>query len=148
MTATNHFVTGALIASVEPNHALGLVLALLSHVLLDAIPHFGVAVENNLKIFVPVLVVDSALAAALILVIFFRQPHEYLWVISGGIAAASADLLSIPYFISSIKKRPHKFGKVQTFLGSVQWSESVPGIGVEVVWLGVIGAILFQKLFR
>ena len=148
MTATNHFVTGALIASIVPNHVLGLALALLSHVVLDAIPHFGVAVENNLKVFVPVLVADSALAAALILFIFFKQPSEYLWVIAGGIASTSPDLLSIPYFISSIKKRPHKLGKVQTFLGSVQWSESVPGIGIEAIWLGVIGVILFQKLFR
>ena len=145
MTATNHVVTGALIAITISNPVIGLPLALLSHLVLDSIPHFGLE-DLKLAKFVPILMTDIIFAGSVLVALLIIRPENYWLMVAGGIMAASPDLLSIPLFISMIKRRKHKFGVVQRFLQKIQWSETVRGLAVEVVWFGFIGALLLQKI--
>lgn len=145
MTATNHVLTGALIVASVPNHYLGLFLALVSHVILDIIPHLKVD-EHNLPVFVPALITDALIGGSTLLFLIFTQPANYGWLVAGGVIAASPDLLSIAYFIDIVRHRPHHFGIVQRFLRRIQWSESLPGLAVEVVWFFVIGNTLLDRL--
>jgi hypothetical protein len=145
MTATNHVVTGAFIAATITNPVICLPLALLSHLVLDSIPHFGVDPED-LKVFLPVLLTDIALASCVLLALILTQPAGYILIIAGAIVAASPDLLSIWFFVSVLKKRKHKYGAVQRFLQKIQLSETVRGLAVEVVWFGFISALLLQKI--
>ena len=146
MTATNHVVTGALIAASITNPWFCLPLALLSHVVLDMLPHFGVNTKE-LKGFIPVLITDIILASIILLTLLITRPSGYILIVAGAITASSPDLLSIPYFISLLKHRKHQFGIVQRFLSRIQWSETVlPGLAIEMAWFSVLGTILLQKL--
>lgn len=145
MTATNHVITGALIVAVVPNHVLGLFLALLSHMILDVIPHLKVD-EHNLPVFIPALLTDALIGGSVLIALLINQPADYWWLVTGGILAASPDLLSVTYFIDIVRHRTHHFGVVQRFLRRIQWSESLPGLAVEVIWFSAIGTLLLTRI--
>src|SRR5690349_19130048 len=109
MTATNHVLTGALIAVVVHNPVVALPAAFLSHFVLDAIPHYG---NKKLKIdssgYRTLLVSDMSLAAYFLAFLLIVQP-PYAWLaVACGILAASPDLMWIPDFIAETwhKKSP------------------------------------------
>lgn len=145
MTATNHVVTGALIVTFVANPVLGLVLALISHPVLDMIPHYGVEPEN-IKVFLPGLLIDMFIAASVLVALLVTQPENYMLIVTGGVVAASPDLLSIPRFIHILQNKPHQHGAVQRFLGWIQWSQTVPGLAVEIMWFLGVGSILLGRL--
>ncbi len=68
MTATNHAVTGAIIGLTVANPVAAVVAALLSHFILDMIPHFGSDEDfiSTMK-FRVMLVVDALLCVALVI---------------------------------------------------------------------------------
>ncbi len=148
MTATNHVVTGALIATSITNPAIALPLALLSHPLLDMVPHFNMLYDPKVlkPSFIVILLIDMSIAASILLTILLSRPEHYLIILAGGILAASLDLLALPEFFDVIHHRAHKFGSVQAFLKKIQWSETTKGFAVEAAWLAMVGTLLVQKL--
>src|SRR5882757_8996027 len=96
MTATNHMLTGAVIAAAVRQPALVVPLSFLSHFVLDMIPHFGGAAEdpklrNNHPLFRKVLTADIVvLLAALFAVPFIFDGHVQWWVLLLGMLAAYA----------------------------------------------------------
>ncbi len=146
MTASNHVVTGALIAASVPNPVLGLTLALLSHLALDVLPHFGVN-PTNTKVFVPILITDCGLAATVLLSILWLQPPQVWIILAGGVLAASPDLTSLTYFLQIMQGQPIKpWNKLKRFLSWIQWSETVPGIAIELVWFLAFGSLLLAQI--
>ena len=148
MTATNHVVTGALIAATITNPLIALPVALLSHPILDMIPHFNMLYSPEVlkPSFLIILLTDMSLAASVLLAILISRPDHYLIILACAILAASPDLMALPEFFDVMRHRQHRFGRVQTFLKKIQWSETTKGIIPEVVWLSVVGTILLQKL--
>jgi len=139
MTATNHVLTGMVIASAIPNPAIALPAALLSHFLMDALPHYtdpdiGI---NSFK-FKLILGADAYIAAMCLLLVFMLQPANMWVIIAGGILAAAPDLMWLPDFIAALKHEPAPvYGSIRQFHHRIQWWAKPAGAYVEAVWFVV-----------
>lgn len=142
MTATNHVLTGAVIATVVASPVIAVPLAFASHFVLDAIPHFGIHEDDTLKrnghwLFRSVVVTDTVLTiAALALVPIALHNHVNAWaVLAAMFAALLPDLLWIPHFIHEVR---HNIARARTTFmiwhQQIQWSETPWGLLVEMMW--------------
>lgn len=142
MTATNHVLTGAVIATVVGSPVIAVPLAFASHFVLDAIPHFGIHEDDTLKrnghwLFRSVVATDTVFTiAALALVPVALHNHVNAWsVLIAMLAALIPDLLWIPHFLHEIR---HKVARARTkfmlWHQRIQWSETPWGLLVEMVW--------------
>ncbi len=137
MTATNHALSGALIGLVVTQPLLALPLALASHFVLDAIPHFGFDEFGGhlkaKKAFHRVLYIDALL---LTLLIVFLLANGASWLVFAGLfLAGSPDLIWAYRYV--VKE---KLGKVppapknafDRFHSHIQKSQTLKGLYVEV----------------
>lgn len=134
MTATNHALTGATIATLIKQPFLALPLALISHFVCDAIPHFDINIKFNSKAMYIWLTLDGMAAlfmAGLLLTVGVRNP---LLLALSGFIAMSPDFA---WFIYGLK---NKLGKVKSydpitrFHHKIQWYHKKPGLIVEFLW--------------
>lgn len=148
MTATNHALTGAVIAVVLPNPLVSIPLALVSHIAIDALPHFADdAEEISGYRFKSVLIIDIIICTVISGAIFLIHPVHWVLIIACAFVATSPDLLWIPDFIAAHQGKPKpKYGKVRQFLHDVQWSQKRIGIVVEVFWFGALLTLLVAKI--
>lgn len=138
MTATNHILTGALIGGLVKQPYLALPLALVSHYVLDVLPHFGVSEDEKL-IFRKVLIADTFLAFVILLWLAFTGLPQPVLLVACGIVAASPDLLWLPYFIAELRGKMKPFGWYSRIAKKIQWAERPWGMVIEVAWgLGMI----------
>lgn len=150
MTATNHVITGAVIAIVIKSPVLAIVLAIVSHFALDALPHFGIHEDDVLKrnehwLFRRIVTIDTALTiVALVLLPILLRNIVFPWVtVMVMIAALVPDLLWIPHFMHEIKhKVVRRRSRFLQFHQNIQWSETPEGLLVEIVWAGSAVAAL------
>lgn len=152
MTATNHAITGALIASVIDKPLIALPLAFLSHFVLDALPHFGVEVGDVFKRnvtwqFRTVLISDITLTLIMFFTLLALLPQHRLLTGSCMFLATSPDLVWGYRFFRELKTgkyRPPKdlFSK---FHLNIQWSETPRGALVEFIWFIAITALVFNQ---
>lgn len=142
MTATNHVLTGAVIAAVVGSPAVAIPLAFASHFILDAIPHFGIHEDDTLRrnghwLFRAVIVTDTILtiAALVIVPLMLRHTVGGWLVLASMLAALIPDLLWIPHFIHEVRhKVAHARNKFMTLHQRIQWSETPAGLLVELLW--------------
>ena len=142
MTGTNHFLTGAAIGLSVTQPVIALPLAFLSHFVLDALPHFGVAYDENLKsrpkIFSRVTWVDAPIGAGLLLLAALTQP----WLVPVCmVLALSPDFVWIYKFLvleQSGKLPPTPKGPISQFHKDIQRYERSWGIYVEIVFAAVL----------
>lgn len=141
MTATNHGLFGAVIAIALQRHpVVAIALAPFSHFLLDAIPHFGTNGDTRSKNFFRILFTDMALAVVSTLVLAWFWSEIALLLVVCAFLAASPDLMWIYYeYINPKLKTKHL---VPRFHSWIQWSQTKPGIIVEIIWF----LILFPSL--
>jgi hypothetical protein len=144
MTATNHMLTGAVIAATVRQPLLVVPLAFLSHFVLDVFPHFGVeesdtAARNNHPLFKTVLSLDLIiLSLALIIIPITLHGQDLPWwvLLLGMLAAWVPDIVWIDHLYRDMKghvrKPPHRLTR---FHQKIQWFERPPGIITEVIWL-------------
>ncbi len=136
MRAINHTVTGALLGAVIGNPVIALPAALLSHLVLDAIPHSGGGKGSHTTTWFKLeLAVDAALSASFLLTIALLQLPQWPLLVACGILGAAPDLWWLPYWIWELQGRPRKFDPIGRFLARIQWYERPWGYGVELVWL-------------
>lgn len=140
MTITNHILAGALIGLAAKEPALALPLALGSHFVMDAMPHFGYkgnngysgALKYRLSYWVGIIsLVTSVLVVALLI-------NNQLWLaLAAGIMAALPDLLGIYNYIKYEKHGQKAQGILKAvhvqFHRAIQWCERPWGIYVELV---------------
>lgn len=144
MTATNHVITGIVLASAIKQPAIALPLAFISHFILDALPHFGnhKLTHGKIQNFSIYLAVDMAVAASLLMVTFFLAPQGWQAMLAAGILAASPDLMWIPKYVSMLKSKPEpKKNWIKNFHSRIQ-HESPSGAIVELVWFFAMMYIL------
>lgn len=145
MTATNHVLTGAVIATVVGSPVLAVPLAFTSHFVLDAIPHFGIHEDDTLKrnshwLFRSVVITDTVFTiAALAFVPIAVHNSVNAWaVLVTMLAALIPDLLWIPHFLHEVR---HKVARTRTrfmlWHQRIQWSETPLGLIVELLWATV-----------
>lgn len=142
MRAINHTVTGAVIGAAVAS-PLALPLALLSHIVLDVIPHSG-GPDKKSQRFKIELLLDMALSASFLLAIVLLQPYNWLLFVACGVLGAAPDLWWLPYWIWELQGKPRKLDKVGSFLSRIQWSEKPWGYIVEAAWLVSMLSLFFS----
>jgi len=149
MTATNHVLTGALIAAIVRNPVIALPAALLSHFVLDALPHFGMT-SHTTKKFIKVLIVDIVLASSFLFYLILHRPDLWQLLVVCSILAASPDLMWFPRFVQELKtgKTSHMpFDPITRFHRDIQWFQRPIGLIVEMAWFSS-GLILLSPFIR
>jgi len=144
MTATNHIVTGALIATALHNPLVAVPVAFLSHFAMDCLPHFGKKTYKTVE-FVQLLVADVFLASVLLLILIIARPDHWLLLIACGIVAASPDLMWIAKFIHKVKTGeafPKPKYLITRFHHFIQWGERPWGMAIELPWFAIFLTLL------
>lgn len=151
MTATNHALTGALIATVVPYPPLALLLALLSHFVLDALPHFGnYSKFNELKsnAFRNFLIADMFGAFIVGASILLLHPPGWFYICLAAVLGTSPDLMWFPSFLRVRRGKPRHSGTnwLLRFHTIIQWAERPWGIWIEICWALICAALLASYL--
>ena len=138
MTATNHAMTGAIIGLSVHQPLLALPIALLSHFVLDAIPHYGSHLPQEVllktKGFRQYLFIELLLCVALVVVLGTVQPKHWLLAAICAFVAAAPDLLSINRFLRVRMGKSYHPNVYSRFASAIQWFEKPSGAVVEVAW--------------
>jgi hypothetical protein len=153
MTGFNHGMTGAVIAITVKKPELAVPLAFLSHFLQDAIPHWdygtgrpsGQFFSNRFNTF---LISDFLFSLVLMVLIGLAFPYQTWLIVACMIAAASPDLMWGYYYLylQRIKRRKLRLNWLARLHSKIEWSESLPGAIVEVLWFAAAGDIILQLL--
>lgn len=147
MTAANHAVTGAVIGLTIANPVLAITLALLSHFVLDAIPHYDSKNRVTTKAFDIYLATDAILCVLLVIALFVNSPDNWLVPSICAFLAVSPDFMWAKGYFRS--KSSGKFTKPKYLLArlhsSIQWFQRPIGWIVEFCWL-MAGIFILAKI--
>lgn len=139
MTATNHAITAANIALATKSW-WAVPIALVSHFVLDALPHFGEpGIEYRHSKFKLVASFDLVLFIGTFLLVL-ATANQYIWVVlaSGFMAVIPDSVWFYRYYLE------HKLGqlpsrnKLTDFHAKIQWGERSWGWIIEIGWYGVM----------
>jgi hypothetical protein len=156
VTATNHALTGAVIALAVDKPLLAIPLALLSHFALDALPHWDYAINRSLptdkrffdKKFNTLLGIDLLIAFIAMVIIGINFPDQK-WLIWSCMATAAAPDAMWAYYRGYLPKFKHikpKLNWIARFHQNIQWSQTAAGFFVEIAWfIGLYLIILKLK---
>ncbi len=146
MTATNHVLTGAVVATYVHNPWIALPVALASHFALDMVPHFRYPGKSaNDPKFLLTLAIDAALAASILLSLLVLQPSDFILLVACGVAAASPDLMWLYYLVYKKGKGEAKWPFIVRFHAKIQ-RERYRYFAIEAVWFVVMGGLLVSRL--
>lgn len=131
MTGLNHVLTGTAIALAVREPLLVAPLAILSHFILDAIPHFDHEVYRyGSRYFTRIMITDGVASIGSVVLIMFLVPH-LAWVIAlGALCAILPDFFWLYYYTHN---RPQWW--FFRFHTKIQWFERPPGAFVEVSYV-------------
>jgi hypothetical protein len=148
VTASNHVVTGALIATAVAQPAAAIPLALASHFVLDALPHYGDVNKSSWlnRNFKYILGIDLLLANLFLLAIIIMQPASWFLLAVCGVVAVSPDLLWLPYFLADLKHEQKEHSKLAKLLKWIQWGERPWGIYLEVIVFAVLLTVFLRTI--
>lgn len=143
MTATNHAITAANMALITQQWWI-VPLALLSHFLLDMLPHYGdPGVEKKGARFKVVLIIDAVLFFGLVWLMFSTNTSHKWLIFAAMMAAVIPDTVwAYRMYREKIEGALPKRNKVTHFHASIQWGERDWGWVVEACWLSVMVAIM------
>ena len=141
MTAINHALTGSLIAFVIINPVAAIILALLSHFMLDSFPHFG-GIKLKSDLFKWMLIVDAALCFLLVLLLAIFQPDHWLLAAICAFVAASPDFAQINKYLKINRGERWTPGLLNRFSSKIQWSETPKGAYIEAAWFLIMGYLV------
>jgi len=148
VTATNHALTGAVIALVVKQPALAIPLAFLSHFALDAIPHFhsSQASPKLAKIVVfSDVIIATVLTLALSMLLTTSTPGWLIFVCAS--ACMSPDLVwgwRYYRFRDFKKVVSEPMSVFSRFHEKIQWSETQWGALIELVWLVLMIGLIYD----
>lgn len=150
MTVTNHMMTGALIALVVKQPTLAIPLALISHFVIDAVPHYGYgslppSERDGQKHFLGKQIADTYFALGLFwLVPYLLRNHQTSFITS--ICMLVAFLPDAVWSYQYVRAQRRGFYGERNwftrFHKAIQWCERPWGIYVELIWFVAIGAIM------
>ena len=145
MTATNHALTGAAIATLVHQPYLSVPLAFLSHFFCDALPHFDIKFKFDTKSMWQYLSAEfiTMLAfASFLLISGTAQP--IFWLIICAIAAMSPDLSWYYYGKNGKLGKVKEIDPINRIHSKVQWSATKLGIIPEILWAGAMVMIILK----
>jgi hypothetical protein len=147
MTATNHALTGVVVALVINQPALAIPLAFLSHFAVDVIPHFE-ARDLPSEVLAKLFIISDVVIAGtvtILLTVFLHTNLSPSLIFTCMLAAISPDLIwAWRYF--RIKNLDKVFVEPMSWLSrwhlKIQWSETLPGFLVEAGWLVLMSTLI------
>ncbi len=149
MTATNHALTGTVIALVIKQPALAIPLSFLSHYLVDAIPHFSFADRDLFRRnFNTLLILDAISCILLVGLIYLLFPARWFVISFCAFLATSPDLAWAYYrlYLEKIKGRFVKYDLINRLHSRLQASShnkyARRGIRNELAWLCSMSIII------
>lgn len=140
MTGTNHFLAGALLATVVPQPAVAVAAALGSHLVLDAMPHFGRSSLTAKKI------VIAADAACLLVLLGMLWQADKQFAIVCGLLGVSLDLIWIPFTWAEFKRKPYAMNRIEKWLHDLQWGERRWGLLIETPFAVLLLGLLLHSI--
>jgi hypothetical protein len=148
MTGLNHAATGALVAVVIKQPAIALPAALLSHFMIDSLPHWNYWLPGQRRFRQWVIYSDMALSLALLAFLAtFQISVEWWIVLSAGLIAILPDMMWFPYLILG-KNTPADTNswlhRLRRFHLRIQWSETPHGIYYELLWFTIMLTLFFS----
>jgi hypothetical protein len=154
MTATNHALTGALVGLTVHNPWIALPAALLSHFVLDAIPHYDFPGDELSRLrskgFLYIQICANAvLCLALVALLSWQQPANWFLAALCAFVAALPDAFSLPKYLYAKRQNTvvHSKNALQRFHQTkLQW-KAEPGFWwLEVLWFAGASVLLWQFL--
>lgn len=137
MIGLNHVLTGSAIALAVQQPLLVAPLALVSHFVLDAIPHFDHPhYRHGSKYFVKIMATDTVISVATVIALMFAVPHLSLVIALGAFFAILPDIFWLYYYTHN--KPQWWFFR---FHSKIQWFERPEGALVEITYVAFIGLI-------
>lgn len=151
MTATNHALTGAVIGLVVGQPLLAVPLAIGSHFVCDALPHFKVNLPEKVLLktrgFRNYLIADASLCVLLVATLAIFQPQHWLLASVCAFMATSPDLLWLNKYLKIRRGKHWKRSSFAQFASSIQWFQRPIGAVVEVAWF-VAALIILVPFLR
>jgi hypothetical protein len=145
MTGLNHAATGALVAVAVKQPAWALLLALLAHFVVDAIPHWRYGVTGTLRKII--MRADLILSLTLLAVLALVLTTPAWLVVACGLLCMAPDAMWLPEILQGKPPVIHKstfIGYLRLFHRKVQWKEFSEGLYVEAVWFGAILTLILK----
>lgn len=153
MTATNHAITGAVVALLIKRPEFAVPASLASHFVIDSLPHFKVSgmelARNRKKLFWVVNFLDLFIASCLLVLLPILLSNVIAaWVsVSCILTAILPDFAWVYRLVGEMKDNVVKQKNwLNRFHARIQWSETQPGIIVELVWFGLMWFVLVWKI--
>lgn len=137
MTATNHALTGAIIGLSVHQPVAAMVLAIGSHFVLDAIPHFALRKDKHgSRGFRYYLIAEVLLCVALVAFLLMIRPQYWLLAALCAFLAASPDFMWAPGFFKAQNGREYRKPTyaLARFHSAIQWFQRPIGAVVELAW--------------
>ena len=149
MLFLNHGLSGIALGLSIDNPAILIPTALASHLVLDAVPHFGFSdvhfeSDNGTEFRIPKVfvtgIVDGCIAISLLIVALISFPTRRGHILIGWFVAVSPDLFYLP----EVLFKRNISGAFGVFHEWVQWYEREPGIISEIIWFGLVSSYIFS----
>lgn len=152
MTAINHALTGTAIGLLVGEPLLAIPLAVASHYVCDALPHFKVNLPEKVvlksNLFRSYLVAEAGACFMLVVLLSVAQPQHWFIASTCAFLAAAPDFFSINRYLrvrAGKKWKPSLYAK---FAGGIQWFERPIGGFVEVAWLVAAVVVILPFIVR
>src|SRR5262245_50011848 len=141
MTGINHVLTGAAIGLAVQNPWLAAPLALASHFVLDAIPHFDHEHYHwGSRWFWHIMITDGLVSLGALGLLVWLLPMYAVPILTGAAFAILPDLTLLYYYL---RHRPRHW-IFRLHLG-MQWFERPAGALVEASYLVLISTVLLTR---
>lgn len=142
MIGFNHTLIGAIVAVTTPAPLVP-VVALVSHFVADAMPHFGrhpkITVDEQGRYspaFKKLLVVDAVVCFAVLFFAWWLFPQQWFVITVGAFFA------TLPDFMWLLKGRVAWLDGFFRFASWIQWGERPWGWVLELAYCGIFAAVL------
>ena len=147
MTGLNHAVTGALVAVAAGEPAIALPVALLSHFVIDSLPHWDYEIPGHPKIRRMVIGLDMLMSILLVALLALMSADSAWLVLACGFLAILPDTMWLPYILygkPSPTSGKSPLNRLRHLHFKIQWSESAAGIYAELLWfVTMLGLFLY-----
>jgi hypothetical protein len=144
MTATNHALTGAAIATVIKQPSLALPLAFLSHFVCDALPHFDSGMEFGKKSMYVYLSSEFVVMLGLFMFIVGQGVSNLPFLMAASILAMSPDLIWLYHGLNKNLEAKKHFGPITQIHEKIQWSATKWGIVPEAFWAILMVSVILK----
>jgi hypothetical protein len=145
MTAVNHALTGATVAAAINRPILSLPAALLSHFVIDALPHWNYKLPGIYRQLA--IMFDITLSLSLLVVLAVTVDASQRLIIAGGFLGILPDLMWAPHIFygqPSPTDRLNLLHKLRRLHIKIQWSETRKGAYVEAAWFIAMLFLIYQ----